>query len=355
MLSNYLYLISFIVGAESGLAMVAAPDERTAKQTLRNSGKWNGVTGAYEIIDCRNIGVTACMETDLLLESYVNAMTAFNAIISSMNKYIGPTGEKGKTGDTGPIPFTAVNVSVDDTIGTPSVGTELVGTVGDNASLNLSFHGLKGQPGASIRSVEQTVEASTDGGVNELTVILEDGTESKVRIRNGHVGLTSVDATVDSLPGTPSVVPNFSNGVLHLSFFGLKGIQGEPGRNNTSMTIVDSLPDSSTWSTDKIYLLYNNTTGKYDIYFLEGEGSSYTYVQAGSLEINLSDYKRKDSEVWLTREEFDALPVKDITKTYNIYEEADDIEVMGTETSSGSGAFSSSSGGTGSGYLSQTA
>ena len=75
----------------------------------------------------------------------------------------------------------------------------------------------------------------------------------------------------------------------------------------------------------------SSTRGK--VYWVGEEGSdvqtqyitslyngSYIWFDKGTTEIDLSDYKRKDDEIWLTEEEFLALEVKDPTKTYNVYE-----------------------------------
>ena len=139
----------------------------------------------------------------------------------------------------------------------------------------------------------------------------------------GPPGITSVVANVDALCGRPSVTTFLSDQVLTLFFSGLKGIQGNPGTNNATMVLVEELPEASAETIENVYLMYNDNTGDYDRYFTQFDGETYSWVQAGSLTINLADYRRKDDDVWLTQEEFDALEIKDITKVYNIYEESD--------------------------------
>lgn len=51
-----------------------------------------------------------------------------------------------------------------------------------------------------------------------------------------------------------------------------------------------------------------------------GDGN-YIWLDYGTTDIDLSDYQRKDDEIWLTETEFAAIPIKDPTKTYNVYEE----------------------------------
>ena len=101
----------------------------------------------------------------------------------------------------------------------------------------------------------------------------------------------------------------------------LDSLKGDPGVNNPPVLIVEELPDPPSASTlNKVYWVENVDTGSYDEYVTQFDGQSYQWVCIGSTSIDLSDYVRKDSEVWLTQEEFDALQTKDATKIYNIYE-----------------------------------
>jgi hypothetical protein len=63
--------------------------------------------------------------------------------------------------------------------------------------------GGEGSPSVGIESVEQTVTSNVDGGTNEITVTLTDGSKSKFNVKNGSQGS----------PGTP----------------GGKGDKGDPG------------------------------------------------------------------------------------------------------------------------------
>ena len=287
----HLYVISFTVGAESGLAMVAAQDEKSAFQILKNGGSRTG----YSLIQTRDIGMTANCHYGLLLESYVNALQAFNAITSVANYMKGPAGEPGKEGPPGPR----------------------------------GADGRQGIDGASLVDVQQTQTSEEDGGYNEITFTLADLTKRKVYIRNGdegRPGVTEVHATADAIVSpTPSVTVYLNDeGALYFTFSGFKGIQGNPGVNNAMMQVHEwPLPTASAETNQIIYLVYNESTGDYDRYFTQFDGEEYHWVQAGSLTINLADYRRKDDDVWLTQEEFDALEIKDITKVYNIYEESD--------------------------------
>lgn len=281
----HLYVISFTVGKEAGLALVAAQDEKSAFQILKNGGSRYGE--GYSLIQTRDIGMTANCHYGLLLESYVNALQAFDAITSVANYMRGPAGPVGPQGPQGE-------------------------------------DGRQGIDGASLIDIQQTHIATEDGGQNEITFTLADETERKVYIKNGETGVQEATATVDAVHGVPQVTVYFNDGLLSFAFTGLKGMQGNPGVNNATMVLVDELPTASADTIQNVYLIYNDQTGDYDRYFTQYDGEEYSWVQAGSLTVNLADYRRKDDDIWLTQAEFDALEVKDITKVYNIYEESDE-------------------------------
>ena len=88
----HLYEISFTAGSEAGLAMVAAQDERSAFQILKNGG--SRCHDSYSLIQIRDIGMSASCTYGLLLESYVNALTAYEAIASVADRFL-----KGDPGD----------------------------------------------------------------------------------------------------------------------------------------------------------------------------------------------------------------------------------------------------------------
>lgn len=231
-------------------------------------------------------------------------------------------------GNKGVAGLAEVTASVDG-VGT-DVSVSYDGPIGAKR-LHFSFFGLqgpKGDRGVSILNVVQTRTSEEDGGTNEVTVTLDNGATSKFNFKNGRAGITEVEASVDPLPGIPGVVTYLDDGVLSIAFSGLKGAQGTPGVNNTYMEIVESLPASASAATlDKIFLIYDEDSGEYKRYYTEFDGSAYGFVQIGTTALDLTDYKRKDSEVWLTQSEFDAILIKDATKTYNIYEEIEESEI----------------------------
>ena len=75
---------------------------------------------------------------------------------------------------------------------------------------------------------------------------------------------------------------------------------------------------------DKEYLV-SDGNGNYDRYITVNNGGTYSWLKYGTTDIDLSDYKRIDSEVWLTEEEFAAIAVKNPDLTYNVYEEVAEV------------------------------
>ena len=70
----------------------------------------------------------------------------------------------------------------------------------------------------------------------------------------------------------------------------------------------------------KVYLIGQQDSDVKTQYVVAQNNGAYTWIREGTTELDLSQYKRIDDEVWLTQQEFDALEVKDPTKTYNVYE-----------------------------------
>ena len=89
----HLYVISFTVGKESGLALVAAQDEKTAFQILKNGGSRH--CDGYSLIQIRDIGMSTSCTYGLLMESFVNALEAYDAIVQAADHFL-----KGDKGDS---------------------------------------------------------------------------------------------------------------------------------------------------------------------------------------------------------------------------------------------------------------
>lgn len=138
----HLYVISFTVGKEAGLALVAANSEKDAFQILKNGG--SRYSEGYSLIQTRNIGMSSSCSYGLLLESFVNAKEAYDAIIQATRRYIGPQGDKGEQGDA--AGFGEFTASVDPNTGTPGVIVHLSGP--DTAkNAHFEFYGIRGEVG----------------------------------------------------------------------------------------------------------------------------------------------------------------------------------------------------------------
>lgn len=212
--TSHLFVLSFTVGAESGIALVAANSSSQAFQILKNSGSRNCHDGShYTLIDNRDIGMIAECNYGLLMESYVNALEAYAAILSVVNRLKGVKGDRGDRGN-------------------------------------------------GIERVEETQVSHEDEGINVVTFYDNDGNNYDIQVRNGRrgrVGVDSVEVNIDDTIGTPSCDVSFVDGVLHLSFSGVKGEQGEVGppvRVIDSLTIggVDSALSAERGKEIKIYL-----------------------------------------------------------------------------------------------------
>lgn len=194
-----------------------------------------------------------------------------------------------------------------------------------------SLTGPAGSPGVTsveVSSDEEGADGSpvvTKSFVDGVLSIHFSGIKGRTGVR-GPAGVEEARVLVDDLPGQARAVASVSDGVLTISFYGLKGDVGDPGMNNAEVYIVNELPQPPSDRTlNKVYWVYNDNTGYYDQYVTQRLADHWDWVQMGSTEIDLADYVRKDSEVWLTREEFDAIPIKDTTVTYNIYEIVSDV------------------------------
>lgn len=139
----------------------------------------------------------------------------------------------------------AATASVDDTVGTPSVGVSFV-----DGLLTFDFHNLKGETGepAGFGHVTATVDANI--GTPSVTV-QESGPDTAknytfaFRNLKGETGVTSVVATVDNTIGTPSCAVSLNGQELHLDFHGLKGMQGDTGVSaDYPIAIVNNLTTS---------------------------------------------------------------------------------------------------------------
>jgi hypothetical protein len=228
---TYLYVVSFTVGAESGLALIAAPTERDAIQVLKSSGSRSACSKGYTIIQTRDIGMTASCNFGILMESFVNAMEAYAAIVSVANmirgsrgpsmyeeavangytgteqewldERSGPKGDKGDKGDTGE--------------------TGPKGDKGDTGETGPQ--GLRGEKGDKGDAGEKgdTGEKGEKGDTGETGPQGIQGVPGE----RGPAGVTSAVISIDGTSSdSPTGTATVDNGILSIS---LSGIKGNPG------------------------------------------------------------------------------------------------------------------------------
>lgn len=77
---KYFWVISFIARNESGIAFVLADTERNAFQALKQSGRYSGTPNDYTLVSACNVGKYGGEAFGLQLESYTNALVAYDAI-----------------------------------------------------------------------------------------------------------------------------------------------------------------------------------------------------------------------------------------------------------------------------------
>ena len=287
-----LYILSFNVGGDSGLAIISANKDSDAIQILKNSGKYHGQPLDYVIHNYVRLGEVPDVKPGLLLESYNNALGAYELFENSV-KWI-----KGDVGS--PAGFGTIEATVDNTPGTPSV---IVTTSGPNTDKNIRFEfsGIKGENGLSAGF--GTPEATISNTVGIPTVEVESSGPDTAKVFKFHfanlkgevgpVGVTSVALVIGNDGGTPTGSISLNDGELTLYLNGIKGLQGNSGYSGAAgeLEVVNNLEDG-------------------------GETSALSAEQ-GKILKQLIDEKC----VFLTEEEFEMLVVRDDTKIYCTYED----------------------------------
>lgn len=137
----------------------------------------------------------------------------------------------------------------------------------------------------------------------------------------GPAGIETVNVTVDGLPGTPRAAVSLVDGALSISFYGLKGMQGDPGTSHARQAVVTTLPTAGPDTVDIVYLKQIGNTDEYERYITQFDGTNYSWLQIGTTEMTLDDYIRKDDIIYKTEEEMEEIEVFDNTKYYVTYED----------------------------------
>lgn len=200
------YILSFVAGKDTGLAIAAARSANEAFQLLKNYGNYNCRPDMYKLSNSLDLGLSTNIAPELLLESYVNALGAFDAFVKCVQKYTGPQGipgkdgedgkdgakgdkgdkgdtgaqgpqgEQGIQGETGPEPFTDVEANViDNTPGTPSAAATIY-----NDTLYLTFSHLKGEKGDLPPELQDVVYIGPEEGPTVLDPLVYEEIANKV-------------------------------------------------------------------------------------------------------------------------------------------------------------------------------
>ena len=298
----HLYVISFTVGKESGLALVSAENERAAFQHLRNSGNRNGSDGKrYVLVECRDLGIHGSCKFGLLSESYTNSMEAYKAIVSVADRFVrGEKGEKGEKGDKGDRGEKGDSGERGDKGETGDVGP--AGAQGPRG-----LQGVQGEKG-------DKGDAGEKGDKGDKGDRGDNG-------ERGPAGVEEVVVSVNETTGPPSAETSLVDGTLSIELSGIKGERGNPGVNNSAQYVVTSLPTASSETVDAVYMVQIGNTDEYARYVTQYNGSTYSWLQIGTTMMDLDDYIRKDSIVYVTEEEREQMVVFDADKFYVTYED----------------------------------
>lgn len=182
----------------------------------------------------------------------------------------GPKGEKGEKGDIGPQGLQGIQGE------TGLRGPQgIQGEKGDTGDI-----GPKGDTGLGIANIE-TVQSTTSGEANKVTISLTDGTSKEFSVYNGERGpqgeqgpkgekgentaaISSVSASVDESTGTPSVVVTAggtnTDRTIDFLFSGLKGEKGEKGTGVESVDVNTIYEGDSSYNDFILHFTDGSTT-----------------------------------------------------------------------------------------------
>ena len=314
-----IYILSFTVGADAGLAVVTAYSEMDALQVLKNSGKYNGVPNQYVLSDTIDLGMSTTIRSELLIESYVNAYGAFEAFVKYCQRYVGPKGDKGDTGDPGPqgpqgvqgpkgdkgdrgsrgetgatgaaAGFGEITADIDDGVGTPSVDVYTSGPDTEK-SIRLVFRNMKGEQGEQGpqgEQGEQGIQGETgpegpqgprgykgekgdkgnkgDQGEQGIQGVQgpqgakgDKGDKGDKGNTGDAAGFGTVSASVDANTGTPSVTVSTSGSNTSKNFsFAFHNLKGEKGDAFTYDDLTQQQKEEL-WGIGEVYSLTEVST-----------------------------------------------------------------------------------------------
>lgn len=131
------------------------------------------------------------------------ATPIYNIAFSGIKGYKGDTGEKGDTGNT---PNISASATVSSTTGTPSVNVTKTGTA-DNPNFAFAFSNLKGDKGD--KGEDGTIGTTPDISVS-ASVDNNVGTPSVTVTKSGDIHTPNFDFAFENLKGQTGATPNIS-------------------------------------------------------------------------------------------------------------------------------------------------
>lgn len=139
-------------------------------------------------------------------------------------------------------------------------------------------------------------ESQEDDGENVVTVTFNDGDVETFTVKNGKTGngIASIVQTVVSQEdaGTNEITVTMTDGTV-VTFNVKNGSKGQPGAAQAAYKSVETLPEPSAATMDKIYLTPSGTADVYNMSYTDFDGANYSWVSLGTTSIQLSDYATK--------------------------------------------------------------
>ena len=192
---RYFFVLSFTARDQAGLAIVIAVTEREAFEHLKAGGLYNGTPDDYVLVACKNVGKYEGRAYGLMLESFTNALVAFDALVDVSKSIVGPKGDRGEQGiqgekgDIGP----AVGINIGEVKELPIGGTPYVRATaspeGTSVTLDFGFPRYDIAP-STLSQLKSDLEDYVDECMGDVQASLDSwksGVESSLNTWKGEV------------------------------------------------------------------------------------------------------------------------------------------------------------------------
>lgn len=177
-----------------------------------------------------------------------------------------------------------------------------------------------GQGDIQLNSVKYTTQTLTDQQQAQARTNISAASDEDLEL---------TDAQVANLGGIVSEMESRMSSVLTPRYaIAWDGVSSPDSSKIPDVCVVSyggnnyhGLLEADGTNANLICLVGENGGASYLRYLSGLTSTGYEWIPLGSTTVDMSDYIRKDSVVWLTEEQFDNLLVKDPNVTYNVYEE----------------------------------